>query len=162
MSDSWCHGLQPASLLCFPPSPRVCSNSCLLRQWCYLTISSFAAPLLFCLQSFPTSGSFPMSWPFTLHGQSNRALSSASVLPMNIQGCFPLELTGLISLLCKWLSRVFSSTTIQKHQFFGVQPSLWSNSHLHTWPLEKSWLSLYGPLSAKWCLCFLICCLGLS
>ena len=86
---------------------------------------------------------------------------SASVLPMNIQGWFPLELTDLI-LLSKGLSRVFSSTTIWKRQFFGTQPFLWSKSHICTWLLEKTQLWLYGSLSAKWCLCFLICCLGLS
>ena len=81
--------------------------------------------------------------------------ASASVLPMNIHGWFPLGLTGLISLLPKGPSRVFSSTTIQKHQFLGTQPSLWSNSHIHTWLVEKLLPWLYGPLSARWCLCFL-------
>ena len=90
---------------------------------------------------------------------SIRVFSSPSV---NIQGWFPLGLTGLISLLSKGLSRVFSSTTIQKHQFFSTQPSLWSNAHIHMWVLEKPQLWLYGPLLAKLCLCFLICCLGLS
>ena len=84
----------------------------------------------------------------------------SSILPMNIQDWFPLGLTGLISLQSKGLSRVFSNTTVQKHQFFCAQPSLWSNSHIHTWLLEKP--ELGRPLSAKWCLCFLICCLGLS
>ena len=81
---------------------------------------------------------------------------------MNIQCWFPLGLTGLISLQSMGISRVFSSTTIQKHQFFGAQPSLWSNSHIHTWLLEKPQLWLYGPLSSKWCLCFLICCCSFS
>ena len=103
-----------------------------------------------------------MSWFFTLGGQSTGASASVSVLPMNIQGRFPLGLTGWISLQSKGLSRVFSSTTIWKHQFFSAQPSLWSNSHIHTWLLEKPQFWLYGPLSAKWCLCFLIRCLGLS
>ena len=85
--------------------------------------------------------------------------ASASILPMNIQG-FPLGWTGLISLLSKGFSRVFSSTAIQKHQFFGAQPSVWSNFDIRTWLLEKPWLWLYGPLLAKWCLCFLICCSG--
>ena len=93
--------------------------------------------------------------PSPSDGQSIRA--SESVRPMNIQGCFPLGLTGLISLLSRGVSRAFSSTTVQKHQFFSTQPSLWSNSHIHIWLL---WL--YEPLSAKWCLCFLIHCLGLS
>ena len=93
-------------------------------------------PPLLCPHSFPASGSFPMSRLFTSAGQNMGAL--ASVLPMNIQGWFPSGLTGLISLLSKGLSIVFSSTTIvQKHQFFGAQPSLWSNSHIHTWLLEK-------------------------
>ena len=95
-------------------------------------------------------------------GQSTGASASASVLPINIQDWFPLGLTGLISLLSKGLSRVFSSTTDQKHQFFSAQPSLWPNSHIRIWLLEKPQLWLYGPLSAKWCLCFLICCLGAS
>ena len=94
-------------------------------------------PLLL-LQSFPASGSFPRSQFFTSGGQSIRALASASVLPMNIQDWFPLGLTGCISSQSKGLSRVFSSTTVQKHQFFGVQPSLWSTSHLHTWLLERT------------------------
>ena len=86
-----------------------------------------------CLQSFPASGSFPMSWLFASGGQSIGASASASVLSINIQGWFPLGLTGLISLQSKGLSRVFSSTTIQKHQFSGAQPSLWSNAYIHTW-----------------------------
>ena len=102
----------------FSTDSRVCSNSFPLSQWCHPTISSSATPLSFCLQSFPTSGSFPMSQLFTSGGQHIAA--SASVLPMNIQGWFPLGWTGLISLLCKWLSRVFSRTTIWKHQSFSV------------------------------------------
>ena len=110
---------------------RVRSNSWPLSQWCYLTISSSAALFSFCLQSFPASGSFPVSQFFASGGQSIGV--SASVLPMNIQGWFPLGLTGLIFLQSKRLSRVFSSTTIRKHQFFSTQPSLWSNSHIRTW-----------------------------
>ena len=98
---------------------------------------------------------------FTSGGQSIGASASTSVLPMNIQGWLPLRLTGLI-LLSKGLSRVFSSTTIQKHQFFGAQPSIRSNSDICTWLLEKPWLWLYGPLLAKWCFWFLICCSGWS
>ena len=94
-------------------------------------------PFLFCLQFFPASGSFPVNWLFTSGGWSIGASASASVLPMNIRGWFPLGLTGLISLLCKGLWRVFSSTTVRKHQFFGAQLSLWSNSHIHTWLLGK-------------------------
>ena len=90
-----------------------------------------------CLQSFPTSGSFPMSHLFTSGGQRMETSASASVLPMNIQSWSPLGLTGLISLLSKGLSRVFRSTTVWEHQFFGAQPSLWSNSHTHTGVLEK-------------------------
>ena len=129
------NSLQPHELchirfLCPPLSPRLCSNSCPLSQWGFLAISSSAAPVSFWLQSFPASGSFPVSWLFTSGGQSTGASTSASVLPMNIHGWFPLGLTGLIFLQSKGLSRVFSSTTIQKHQFFITQPSLWSNSHI--------------------------------
>ena len=115
-------------------------------------------PIL-CLQSFPASWFFTMSYLFTSGGQSIG--TSASVLPVNIQGLFPLGLTGLISLQSKGLSRVFSSA-IWKDQFFGAQPSLWSNSHIHIRRMEKPQLWLNRPLSAKWCLGFLICCLGLS
>ena len=118
--------------------------------------------LLLLLQCFPASGSFLMSQFFTSGDQSIGASASASVLPVNIQGWFPLGLTGLISLLSKGLSRVFfSSTTIQKHQFFGAQPSLWSNSHIHTWLLENQSLDYPDLCWQKWCLCFLIHCLGL-
>ena len=99
------------------------------------TISSSVSPFSSCLQSFPASGSFPMNQFFASGGPSIGA--SASVLPMNIQDWFPLVLTGLISLQSKGLSRVFSNTTVQKRQFFGAQLSLWSNSHIHTWQLEK-------------------------
>ena len=116
---------------------RVCSDLCLLSWWCYPVISSSVVPFSSCLQSFPASGSFLMSPFFTSGGQSTGASATASVFPMNIQGWFPLESTGLISLLSKGLSRVFSSTTIQKHQFFSAQPSLWSNSHICMWLLEK-------------------------
>ena len=101
------HGLQNASLPCPSSSPGACSNSCPLSQWCHPTISSSAVPFSSCPQSFPTSGSFPVSWFFTSGGQSIRASASASTLPMNIQGWFPLEWTGLISLLSKGLSRYF-------------------------------------------------------
>ena len=123
--------------------------------------SSSVTPFSSCSQSFPKSGSFPMSHLFESGGQSMGASASSSVLPINIQGWFPLELTGLISLLFKGLSRVFSSITVWKHQFFGTQPSLWSNAHIHTRLLEKLQLWPYGPLLAKWCLCFLTCCPGL-
>ena len=123
-----------ATLPCPSLTPGVCSNSCPLSQWCYLTISPSAA-LFFFFQSFPASGSFVMSWLFTSDVQSIGA--SPSVLPMNIQGRFPFRLTGLIFLLSMGLSRVFSNTTVQKHQFLGSQPSLWSNSHICIWLLEK-------------------------
>ena len=129
------HGLLLARLPSPSLSPGVCSDSCPLSPWCHPTISSSVAPFSSCLQSFPASGSFPVSWLFTSGSQSIAA--SASVLPVNIQGWFPLGFNGLISLLFKELSRVFSSTTVQKHQFFGAQPSLWSNSHICTWLLEK-------------------------
>ena len=156
------HGLQHARPLCPSSTPRVASNSCPLSQWCHLTISSSVIPFCSRVQSFPASGSFPMSQVFTSGGQSIGVSASASVLPMNISDWFPLGLTVLISSLSKGLSKVFFNTTVQKHQFFGAQPSLWFNSHICTWPLEKPWLWLDGPLSAKWCLCFLLCCLGLS
>ena len=122
---------------CPPLSPGVYPSSCLLDLWCHPTISSSVAPFSFCLPSFPPSGSFPMSQLFASGGQSTGASASASVLPVNIQGWFPSGLTGLIFLQSKGLSRVFSNTTVWKHQFFGAQPSLWSNSHMHTWLLEK-------------------------
>ena len=131
----WPHGLKHARLPCPLLSPGVCSNSCPLRRCCYPTISSSVAPFSSCPQSFPASGSFPVSQLFISGGQSIGA--SASVLPMNIQGQFPLELNGLISLLSKGLSRVFFTTTVWKHQFFSAQPSVWSNSHIHTWLLKK-------------------------
>jgi len=131
----WPCGLQQARLPCPSPPPRVCSNSCPLSQWCHPTISSSVIPFSSCFLSFPALRSFPMSQLFTSHGQSIEA--SASVLPMNIQDWFPLELTGLISLQSEGLSRVFFNTTAQKHQFFGTQLSLWSNSYIHTRLLEK-------------------------
>ena len=115
----WPQGLQHARLLCPPLSPRVCANSCPLSQWCYLTISSSVTPFSSCPWSFPVSGSLSMSQLFPLGPQSTGASASASVLPMNTQGWFPLGLIGLISMLFKGLSRVFSSTTISKHQFVG-------------------------------------------
>jgi len=138
VSDSfWPYGLQHARLPCPSLSSRVCSNSCPLSQWCHPTISSSVIPFS-CLQSFPASGSFPVSQLFTSGGQRIGASASASVLPVNIQGWFPLGLTGLISLQSKRLWRVFSSTRVQKHQFFFIKPSLWSNSHIYTWLLEKT------------------------
>ena len=163
MSDSlWCHGLQHVRLPCPSPTPRVYSNSCPLSQWCHPTISSSVTPFSSCLQSFSASGYFPMSQFFTSGGQSIGVSALASVLPMNIQDWFPLGLTGLISLLSKGLSKIFSNTTIQKHQFLGAQLSSQSNSHIHAWLLEKPKPWLDGPLLAKECLCFWICYLGWS
>ena len=119
------HGLQHTRLPCPSLSTWVCSNSCLLSQWCHPTISSSVVPFSSCLQSFTASGSFTMSQFFASGGQSIRASASASVLPVNIQDWFLLGWTGCISLQSKVLSRVFSSTTVQKHQFFSIQPSLW-------------------------------------
>ena len=117
------HGLQHARHSRPLQSPGVCSNSYPLSQWCHPTISFSVIPFFSYLQSFPASGSFLLSQLFTSGGQSIGALASASVLPMNIQGWFPLRLTGLISLLSKELSRVFSSTTVWRHQFFSAQLS---------------------------------------
>ena len=130
------HGLQHARLACRPPTPGACSNSCPLNPWYHPTISSSVVPFSSCLWSFPASGSFPLSQLFTSGGQSTGASASASVLPVNIQNWFPLGWTGWISLQSKGLSGVISNTTVQKHQFFGAQSSLWSNSHIHTWLLE--------------------------
>ena len=128
------HGLQHARLPCSSPSPGVCSSSCPLSQWCHPTISSSVIPFSY-LQSFPASGSFPISWLFAPGGQSIRA--SASVLPVNIQGWYPLELTGWISLQSEGLSRVFSTITVRRHQIFGAQPFLLSSFHICMWQLEK-------------------------
>ena len=133
MSDSLQpHGLQHTNLPCPLLCPGVCSNSYPLNQWCHPTISSSVVTFSSCLQSLPASGSFPKSWLFVSSSQSIRASASALVLPVNIQGLFPLGLTGFISLLSKELLRVLYSTTVWKYQFFGAQPSLWSNSHIHT------------------------------
>ena len=147
MSDSLRpHGLQHAKLPCPLPTPRACSNSCPLSQWCHPTISFSAVPFSSCLQFFPTPGSFPMSQFFGSGGQSIGVSASASVLLMNIQDWSPLELTGMSFLLSKRLSRILFSTRVPKHQFFGTQPSLWSNSHIRTWLLEKPQLWLVEPL----------------
>ena len=117
-------GLQHSRLSCPSPCPRTRSNSCPLSWWCHPTISSSVIPFSSCLQSFPASGSLLISWFFASGGQIIGALASASVLPMNIQNWFPLGWTGWISLNSKGLSRVFSNTTVWKHQFFGAQLSL--------------------------------------
>ena len=134
MSDS----LQPQGLqytrLLYPSSfPRVCSNSCQVGWRYYLTISDSPTLFFFCLQSFSASRSFPISRLFASGSQSIGASASASVLPMNIQGWFPLGLTGLISQESRELSRLFSITSIQKHQFFGTRSSLWYNSNICIW-----------------------------
>ena len=136
-------GIQHTRLPCPSPSPGVRSNSCPLSQWCHQTISSSVTLFSSCPQCFPASESSNESL-FASGGQSIGASASASVLPMYIQGWFPLGLTGLISLQSKGLSGVFSSTTIRKHQFFSAQPSLWFNFHIHTWlwhklPPPKKW-----------------------
>ena len=118
------HWLQHTRLPCPSPTLRVHSNSCPSSWWCHPTISSSIIPFSFCLQSFPASGSFQMSQFLTSNGQSIRVSASASVLPMNIQDCFPLGWTVWSSLQSKGLSRVFSNTTVQKHQFFSFQLSL--------------------------------------
>ena len=129
MSDSlWPHGLQHARLPCPLPNPGVYSNSCPLSWWCHPAISSSVVPFSSHLQSFSASGSFQMSQFFASGGQSNEVSASASVLPVNIQDWFPLGWTRWIFLQSKGLSRVFSSTTILKHQFFSAQPSLWFHS----------------------------------
>ena len=124
------HRWQHVRPVCPSPTLRACSNSCLTCQWCHPTISSSVTLFSSCPQSFPASGSFLMIHLFSLEvssGQSIGASASASVLPMNIQDWFPFRLAGLISLLSKGLSRVFSNTIAQKHRFFGTQLSLWSN-----------------------------------
>ena len=131
----WPHAVKRARPPCPSPSPAACSNSRPLSRWCCSTISSSVVPFSSCRQSFLASRSFLMSWLFTLGGPNIGA--SVSVLPMNIQDLFPLGLSGLISLPSKELSRVISNTTVQKHQFFSGQLSLWSNSHIHTWLLVK-------------------------
>ena len=131
------HELQSATLPCPSVSPGVCSNSCPLSQWCHPTISSSVALLSFYPPSFSASGSFPVNLLFTSGGRSIGASASAYVLTMSILCWFPLGLTSLISLLSKGLTRVFTSTTIWKHQFFSAKPSLSSNTHIHTWLLEN-------------------------
>ena len=125
---------RPPSL---PPTPRVHPNPCPLSRWCHPTITSSVVPFSFCPQSFPESGSFPMSQLFAWGGQRTGVSALASFLPKKCQDWSPSEWTGWMSLQSKGLSRVFSNTTVQKHQFFGAQPSSQSNSHIHTWPQEK-------------------------
>ena len=138
VSDSlWPLELQRARPPCPSAAPGVYLNSCPLSRWCHPAVSSSVVPFSSRLQSFPALGSFSMSQFFASGGQSIGVSASASVFPMNIQDWFPLGWTGWISLQFKELSRVFSNTTVQKHQFFSLQFSLYSNSHIHTWPQEK-------------------------
>ena len=122
---------------CPSPTPGVHSNSCPSSRWCHPAISSSVVPFSSCPQSFPASESFPMSQLFAWGSQSISVSALASFLPKKYQGWSPLEWTGWTSLQSKGVSRVFSNTTVQKHQFFGAQPFSQSNSHIHTWPLEK-------------------------
>ena len=131
----WSYRLQHAKLPCQSPTPR--AYSCPSSWWCHSTISSSVIPFSSHLKFFPASGSFPMSQFFTSGGQRTVASASGSVLPMSIQDWFPLGWTGWISVQYKGLSRISSNTTVQKHQFFGIGLSLWSNTHMHTWQLEK-------------------------
>ena len=133
----WPHEPQHTRPPCPSPTPGVYPNSCPLSWWYHPTISSSLIPFSSHLQTFPASGSFQMSRLFASGGQSIRVSASTSVLPMNTQDWSSLGWTGWISLQSKGLARVFSNTTVQKHQFFGTQLSSQSNSHIHTWPLEK-------------------------
>ena len=131
------HELQHSRPPCPSPTPRVHSNSSPSSRWCHPAISSSVIPFSSCPQPLPASESFPMSQLFAWGGQNTRVSASASFLPKNMQDWSPSEWTGWISLQSKGLSRVFSNTTVQKHQFFGTWLSSQSNSHIHTWPLEK-------------------------
>ena len=132
----WPHGLQHARPPCPSPTPGACSNTCPLSQWHHPNISSSVVPFPSHLQSFRASGSFPTSQFFASGGQSIGVSALASILPKNIQDWFPLGWTGWISLQSKGLSRVFSNTTVQKHQFFSAQLSLKPSSPIHTWLLS--------------------------
>ena len=155
------HELQHSRPPCPSLTPRVHSNSCALSWWCHLAISASVVLFSSCPQSLPASESFPMSQLFAWGGQSTGVSVLASFFPKNTQD-WSLEWTGWASLKSKGLSRVFSNTTVQKHQLHGTQPSSQYNSHIHTWLLgkQKPWLD--GPLWTTWCLCFWICYLGWS
>ena len=131
------HESQHARLPCPSPTPRIHSNSCPSSRWCHPAISSFVVPFSSCPKSLPSSGSFPMSQLFAWGSQSIGVSALASVRPKNTQDWSPSEWTGWISLQSKGISRVLSNTTVQKHQFFSIQISSQSNSHIHTWLLEK-------------------------
>ena len=139
------HGLQHARLACPSPTPGACSNSCLSSRWCHLTISSSIFPFSSCLQSFTISESSLMTAFFTSSGQS---------IGVSAPACPSSEYSGLIAFRIARLSKGLSNTTVQKHLFFGTQLPLWSNSHIHTWLLEKLQIWLDGSLLAKQCLCF--------
>ena len=143
------HELQHARPPCPSPTPRVHSNSCPSSWWCQPAISSSVVPFSFCSQSLPASETFPMSQLFAWGGQSTRVAALATFLSKKTQHWSPLEWTGWISLQSKGFSRVFSNTTVQKHQFFGAQLSSQSNTHIHTWPLRKPRAWIDGPLLAK-------------
>ena len=146
VSDSlWPHESQHTRSPCPSPTPGVHSDLCPSSQWCHPAISNSVIPFFSCPQSLPASESFPMSHLFSWGGQSTGLSALASFLPKKSQGWSPSEWTGWISLQSKGLSRVFSNTTVQKHQFFSTQPSSQSNSHIHTWPLEKPYPWLDGP-----------------
>ena len=150
VSDSlWPHESQHARLPCSSPTPGVHPNQCPSSQWCHPTISSSVVPFFSCPQSLPASKSFPMSQLFAWGGQSTGVSALASFLPKKAQGWSPSEWTAWISLQSKGLSRVFFNTTVQKHQFFSTQLSSQSNCHIHTWPQEKPYPWLDGPLFAK-------------
>ena len=156
MSDFlWPHGQQHTRPRCPSTSHKVCPNSC--YWWCHPAISFSDALFSFCPQSFPASGTFSMSQLFTSDDQNTGVSTSESVLPTSIQGWFSLKLTGLISLLSKGLSGVFSSTIVQRHQFFGVLPSLWSSSHNvrdhwedHSLDLDLCWQSNVSAFQHRW------------
>ena len=150
MSDSLRHhGLQHTRPPCPSPSPEVCPMSCPLHWWCHPAILSFDTLFSFCPQSFSASGTSPMSQLFASDDQNTGVLALPSVLPTSTEGWFPLGLTGLMSLLSKGLSRVFSSTIIQRHQLFCTLPSLQSGSHNSTWPLGRPQPWPSGPLLAE-------------
>ena len=151
MSDSlWPHGLQHTRPPCPSPTSRACSNSCSSSQWCHPTI---CCPFSSHPQSFPALGSFPMSQFFTSCGQSTGLSVSTSALPMNIKDWFPLGLTGLIFLQSKGLSSIFSSTIVQKHQFFSTQLPLQSNSHIHTRHSSSFYIALFIGCAMQHCNC---------
>ena len=148
MSDSlWPQESQHTRPPCPSPTPGACSYSSPSSWWCHPTISSHVLPFFSHLQTCPASGFFPMSQLFISGGQNIRVSASASVLPMNIQDWLSLGWTGWISLQSKGLSRDFSNTTVQKHQFFSAQPSSQSNSHIHTYPIKKIYI---WYLKKKW------------